>query len=129
LLLLSVTVSVGCHGAAPRLVARKTPVVTGMVTEHCRDCHMRSVSDQVPEALAVFDLDNPDWFAGIPQESWCAFLSRLLPHADAKKDRELRAVIDAELARRQRAIRPSARDQPVDTMWRLCPSIYSARPS
>jgi hypothetical protein len=81
-------------------------VIAGMVVKHCSDCHRRSVSDATPEALAVFDLDDADWFAGIPSKSFYAFTARLLPFADSKMASELRATVDAELARRQRAIKP-----------------------
>lgn len=91
-----------CHRAPPRFAPGPGLSVGGMVAEHCRDCHMRSVSDKVPEALAVFDLDDPNWFAGIPSKSFYAFKARLLPFADARTARELLAVIDAELSRRQR---------------------------
>jgi hypothetical protein len=103
LLLLPVAgVVLACDRSAPRLVPEKPLSLADVVTEHCRDCHTRSVSDATPEALAVFDLDDPDWLAGIPSKSFYAFTARLLPHADARIANELRATVDAELARRQR---------------------------
>ena len=96
-----------CSRAATRIVAERPPVIPGMVVEHCSDCHRHSVSDATPAALAVFDLDDPDWFAGIPSKSFYAFRARLLPFADSTMASELGAAIDAELARRQRTIKPS----------------------
>ena len=110
LLLFVAGVAVACNRADPRIVPAKRPIITGIVTEHCRDCHMRSVSDATPEALTVFDLDNPDWFAGIPTKAFDAFMARLLPHADAKTASELRATVDAELARRQQQTKPPTHD-------------------
>ena len=103
LLLLS---AAACSRAAPRIVAERPPVIAGMVVKHCSDCHSRSVSDALPEALRVFDLDDPSWLAGIPSKSFYAFTARLLPFADSKMARELRVTVDAELARRRREIKP-----------------------
>ena len=127
LLLLSVAVFLGCNREAPRLVAARTPVMVSMVTEHCRDCHKRSISNEVPQALAIFDLDKPNWLAGIPTKSFCAFLSRLLPYVDPTIDSQLEATIDAELARRHRVSGPPASDQ-LDTIRHLCPSFWRSYP-
>jgi hypothetical protein len=64
------------------------------------------VSDALPNALAVFDLDRSGWLAGIPSrhlEVDGAFPARLLPFADSKTASKLRAVLDAELERRRHA--------------------------
>jgi len=97
---------IACVRAVPRLSANGEVTIAPMVTSHCSDCHKRSVSDALPNALAVFDLDKPGWLAGIPSkhlEVEGAFPARLLPFADSKTAVKLRAVLDAELQRRRQA--------------------------
>lgn len=105
-------VDAGCHGAAPRVTPREPATITALVTEHCRDCHMRSVSDETPEALVVFDLDDPKWFAGIPSKSFYAFVARLLPFADPGMATVICATVDAELARRPPPVRHRSASEP-----------------
>ena len=97
---------IACVRAVPQVRANGEASIAPMVTSHCMDCHKRSVSDTLPNALAVFDLDQPGWLAGIPSkhlEVEGAFMARLLPFADSKTARRLRAVLDSELERRRHA--------------------------
>ena len=92
-----------------RTSTKEELAIADLVIKHCSDCHKRSVSDALPEALAVFDLDKPGWLAGIPTkhlETDGAFMARLLPWTDAKTEGQLRAAVGAELQRRKKPVRP-----------------------
>ena len=94
--------------AVPQVSTKAELAIADLVVRHCSDCHKRSVSDALPKALAVFDLDKPGWLAGIPTkhlETDGAFMARLLPWTDAKTAGQLRAAVDAELQRRKKPVR------------------------
>ena len=94
--------------ASARTSTKEELAIADLVIKHCSDCHKRSVSDAVPQALAVFDLDEPGWLGGIPTkhlETDGAFMARMLPWTDAKTEGPLRAAVDAELQRRKKPVR------------------------
>jgi len=80
--------------ADPRATTRQA--AHDMLAEHCGECHEGHRST-VPKALAVFDLDQPDWPSRFDAHRYEAALGRL-----ASKPEPARAAFiafrDAELA-------------------------------
>ena len=67
-----------------------------MLAEHCGECHEGHRSN-APKALAVFDLDKPDWPARFDEHKFKAALMRLASKSAAARDTFI-AFRDAELA-------------------------------
>jgi len=66
------------------------------LAEHCGECHEGHRS-KAPKALAVFDLDQPDWPARFDDHRYQAALRRLASKPQAARDAFI-AFRDAELA-------------------------------
>jgi hypothetical protein len=66
------------------------------LAEHCGECHEGHRS-KTPRALAVFDLDQPDWPARFDEHRYQAALRRLASKPPAARDAFL-AFRDAELS-------------------------------
>jgi hypothetical protein len=50
---------------------------------HCSACHQSSVSREKPAALAVFDLDQVEWSAGLAAAQFGVFYQRMQGELDA----------------------------------------------
>jgi hypothetical protein len=71
------------HNAAePSLVVLSQPEVKQLAEQHCASCHQGSVSRAKPEALAVFDLDQPSWSAGLSAAQYGVFYQRMAGELD-----------------------------------------------
>ena len=68
-----------------------------VLAEHCGECHEGHRATAVPKALAVFDLDQPDWPARFDEHRYQAALMRLAKQPAAARDAFI-AFRDAELA-------------------------------
>ena len=91
---------------APTVIATAVPTVDpreatrlaahDALAEHCGECHEGHRS-KAPKALAVFDLDQPDWPARFDEHRYQAALKRLASKPPAARDAFI-AFRDAELA-------------------------------
>jgi len=79
---------------APREATRRA--AHDSLAEHCGECHEGHRS-KAPKALAVFDLDQPDWSARFNEHRYQAALRRLANKPQAARDAFI-APRDAELA-------------------------------
>jgi len=79
---------------APREATRRT--AHDALAERCGECHEGHRS-KAPKALAVFDLDQPDWSARFNEHRYQAALRRLANKPQAARDAFI-APRDAELA-------------------------------
>jgi len=70
-----------------------------MLARHCGSCHEGHQPTAKPAALAVFDLDQPDWPARFDAHRFEVALGRLASKPDADKTIFV-ALRDAELASR-----------------------------
>ncbi len=61
---------------------------------HCAACHQSSVSRERPAALAVFDLDQADWSAGLASAQYAVFYQRMQGELDAPTRRRLLAYTE-----------------------------------
>jgi predicted CXXCH cytochrome family protein len=80
--------------ADPREATRRT--AHDALAEHCGECHEGHRS-KAPKALAVFDLDQPDWPARFDEHRSQAALRRLASKPPAARDAFI-AFRDAEQA-------------------------------
>ena len=80
--------------ADPREATRRT--AHDALAEHCGECHEGHRS-KAPRALAVFDLDQPDWPARFDEHRYQAALRRLASKPPAAREAFI-AFRDAELA-------------------------------
>ncbi len=69
------------------------------LAEHCGECHEGHRPTAKPAALAVFDLDKPDWPARFDDHRYQTALARLANKPAAARDAFI-AFRDAELAAR-----------------------------
>jgi hypothetical protein len=91
-----VTVAVKPRAAAdPREATRHA--AHDVLAEHCGECHEGHRPTAKPKALAVFDLDKPDWPARFDDHRYQAALMRLAKKPTAARDAFI-AFRDAELA-------------------------------
>ena len=68
-----------------------------VLAEHCGECHESHRPTAKPKALAVFDLDKPDWPARFDDHKYKAALMRLSSKGNAARDAFI-AFREAELA-------------------------------
>src|SRR5262245_25767911 len=68
-----------------------------VLAEHCGECHEGHRSTAKPKALAVFDLDKPDWPSRFDEHKFASALKRLAGKSDAARDAFI-AFHDAEVA-------------------------------
>jgi hypothetical protein len=68
-----------------------------VLAEHCGECHEGPRPTAVAQALAVFDLDQPDWPSRFDDHRYQAALMRLAKKPAAARDAFI-AFRDAELA-------------------------------
>ena len=68
-----------------------------VLAEHCGECHESHRPTAKPKALAIFDLDKPDWPARFDDHKYKAALMRLSSKGNAARDAFI-AFRDAELA-------------------------------
>lgn len=80
-----------------RLAIRKA--AHDALAEHCGACHEGHLPTAKPAALAIFDLDQPDWPARFDARRFQVALGRLAAKPAAARDAFL-ALRDAELAAR-----------------------------
>jgi hypothetical protein len=91
--------------APPAVTAAPTPdpreatrrAAHDVLAQHCGECHESHRPTAKPKALAVFDLDTPDWPARFDDHKYQAALMRLATKSDAARDAFI-AFRDAELA-------------------------------
>jgi len=72
-----------------------------MLARHCGSCHERHQPTANPAALAIFDLDQPDWPARFDARRFAVAMQRLASKPDGDKAIFV-ALRDAELASRAR---------------------------
>ena len=86
--------------AAPELqVAREQ--VRGYARTHCGKCHIASLPTSLPRALAIYNLDAPDWSSTLTASQLRnGFPRRLNGQLDDEGKRQLKAFIEGELALR-----------------------------
>jgi hypothetical protein len=88
--------------AAPAVVAAADPreatrrAAHDVLAEHCGECHESHRPTAKPKALAIFDLDKPDWPSRFDDHKYKAALMRLASKSDAARDTFI-AFRDAEL--------------------------------
>jgi hypothetical protein len=68
-----------------------------VLAEHCGECHEGHRPTAKPAALAVFDLDKPDWPARFDDHRYQTALTRLAKKPTAARDAFI-AFRDAEIA-------------------------------
>ena len=68
-----------------------------VLAEHCGECHESHRATAKPKALAIFDLDKPDWPARFDDHKYKAALMRLSSKGNAARDAFI-AFREAELA-------------------------------
>ena len=68
-----------------------------VLAEHCGECHEGHRPTAKPKALAIFDLDQPDWPARFDDHKYKSALGRLSGKSAAARDAFI-AFRDAELA-------------------------------
>jgi mono/diheme cytochrome c family protein len=68
-----------------------------VLAEHCGECHESHRPTAKPKALAIFDLDQPDWPSRFDDHKYSTALKRLASKSDAARDAFI-AFRDAELA-------------------------------
>ena len=68
-----------------------------VLAEHCGECHESHRPTAKPKALAIFDLDQPDWPSRFDDHKYQTALKRLAGKSDAARDAFI-AFRDAELA-------------------------------
>ena len=82
-------------------LAAPEPTILGTVERQCGECHIGSNPGSLPEALAWFDLEDPEWLAGLPRQNFdAAFMARILPWIEMATAEEVHAAIATDLARR-----------------------------
>ena len=89
-----ITTATTVAAADPREATRRT--AHDVLAEHCGECHEGHRS-KAPRALAVFDLDQPDWPARFNERRFEAALRRLASKPQAARDAFI-AFRDTELA-------------------------------
>lgn len=72
-----------------------------LAAQHCASCHQGSVSSEKPNALAVFDLDQRDWAAGLAPDQFTVFYQRMEGELDAPTRARLLAYTTRERAARE----------------------------
>ena len=80
--------------ADPREATRRA--AHDVLAEHCGECHEGHRSTAKPKALAIFDLDKPDWPSRFDEHKFSSALKRLAGKSDAARDAFI-AFRDAEL--------------------------------
>lgn len=81
--------------ADPRDATRRA--AHDVLAEHCGECHEGRRATAKPKALAVFDLDQPDWPMRFDEHRYQSALMRLAKKSPAARDAFI-AFRDAELA-------------------------------
>ena len=108
ILAVSMLAAAGCANRGPSLPppAQVSPAerqvlrdqVRGHAKTHCGVCHQSTLPTAKPGALAIFDLDAPDWTATLKAEHLPGFLRRLNARLGDSDQRTLRAFIASERA-------------------------------
>jgi hypothetical protein len=80
--------------ADPRDATRRA--AHDVLAEHCGECHESHRPTAKPKALAIFDLDKPDWPSRFDEHKFASALKRLAGKSDAARDAFV-AFRDAEL--------------------------------
>lgn len=68
-----------------------------VLAQHCGECHESHRPTAKPKALAIFDLDQPDWPSRFDEHKYNSALKRLANQSDAARDTFI-AFREAELA-------------------------------
>lgn len=72
-----------------------------LAREHCGTCHIASLPTAKLAALAIYNLDLPDWSAALsPQRLRAGFTRRLNGKLDDAGQQRLREFVEAEIASR-----------------------------
>ena len=66
----------------------------------CGFCHIASLDSAIPEALAVFDYDQPAWTARMTAEQLNDFMKQITSSLDERTAPVVRELLEAELAAR-----------------------------
>ncbi len=89
--------------APPAAVAPPSPALVAaqaVIEERCGDCHRSDLVTAVPEALAVFDLWDPEWLARLDDTAHESMVNRL---EDIEVEPEELASVRAAIAEVQGA--------------------------
>jgi hypothetical protein len=81
--------------ADPREATRRA--AHDVLAQHCGECHESHRPTAKPKALAIFDLDQPDWPSRFDDHKYKSALKRLANQSDAARDTFI-AFREAELA-------------------------------
>jgi hypothetical protein len=90
----STTAAPAVASADPREATRRA--AHDVLAQHCGECHESHRPTAKPKALAIFDLDKPDWPSRFDDHKYKAALMRLASKSDAARDTFI-AFRDAEL--------------------------------
>lgn len=83
-------------------LAPPEPTILLTVERQCGSCHTPSHPDAMTEAIAIFDLEDPDWLSGIPWEVFeRVFMPRILPWIPMDTSEAVYGAIAVDLARRR----------------------------
>lgn len=104
------------QAAQPKPSAAAAPLSAGEVhalaERHCASCHQGSVSREKPNALAVFDLDQPNWSEGLAAAQFTVFYQRMQAELDAPTRARLLAFTQRQRAAREQTTATSAAPPP-----------------
>jgi hypothetical protein len=88
------------HMSAPLAPPAATTLLT--VERVCGECHFSTHADAPPEALAHFDLVDPDWLSGVPWTTFeSVFMPRILPWIYYDTPEAVYGAIAVDLAKRR----------------------------
>jgi hypothetical protein len=73
--------------------------VERLAVQHCAECHQSSVSRAKPAALAVFDLDQATWCAGLSSAQFTVFYQRMQGELEATTRARLLAFTEGAARR------------------------------
>ncbi len=75
--------------------------VRDLTRQHCGTCHIASLPTAKPAALAIFNLDAPNWSSTLsPQRLRAGFTRRLNGKLDEAGQLRLREFVESEIASR-----------------------------
>jgi hypothetical protein len=102
LLLTAATCLVACGLDPSTPVAPPEATILLTVERVCGECHLSTRDESLPEALAHFDLVDPDWLSGIPWATFeSAFMPRMLPWIEFDTAEAVYRAIAIDLAKRR----------------------------
>ncbi len=93
--------AVATTAIAPAAAAALRDWARDLARQHCGTCHIASLPSAKPAALAIFNLDAPNWSSTLsPQRLRAGFTRRLNGKLDEAGQLRLREFVDSEIASR-----------------------------